>query len=1314
VLDLSMLDFADNAAWHWRLTDQAGTLVAQHDVQLDRTSTEFRLLTDLYRNLWLLEADPARRPRSERELLNRVGAYTASEVFGPAGQAIAQRAPVTVRVIVPPAAVGVLAMPLELADWGKGPLALCGTVFCYVPGSWPPEDGHPKPVGQLRVLAIFALPETSSALGLVQERRALIRVLQDDPTTRGAPAADLRVLQYGATKKSVREALGEAEGWDVIHVAGHGGPGRLYLENEHGGPEPVETEEFLSWLAPCQGRTRLVVLSACESGVARVARTVGTRRMPPHALATGAATALGYEVGRVLGCTVLATRYPVDDRFSVTFTRMWYEALVRDGRPADDVIRAILPQAVRAARGAPLSLVTPILLGRPDAGVTLPSSGRPAGHDGHSARRRTVLSGVPGETGSFIGRTAFLARLGEALAPGREPCGVVVVGMPGIGKTEVVTEAVYRYGRGFAAVNWHRATCRDTVRSLARAMTAAGEADDLAGLSRSIRSRDLLLIIDNAQALLTSTGTWRGELGNLIAALCEPGGRAHLILVSDRPLPGLPSTTAISPVPMFSRSESEWLARELQEAGLAAGPPGDGAPAGLPWLVCRGNPRLIEHCSTGTAQLARRRTIRIDKAWEITTPLAPRDGDALRPLGRTHPGSAIAAWARGRTVALPAAAQRAVGFLASMEQPDRTPDLTSLAWELLARETGVDVGGLDEAAISAQAAGLVERSASGLFLLHPAVTHVGRELDRGLHEHTARGMYVIWNHYYQQAQDEPGTSQRALGHCTASMVPYLMRLCQWEQASAACERAINHDGSPAMAARLLSYDRQIVRASEGTQLHSGAMFVYANLLRTLDEKRGLIVLERLYDRAVRDEDDATVMVTASAVATMLTGKDPGRAYEFLQRAKATSTASQHQSWAAVRLGNSEAQIRLELGDWAGALTQAQAVLDELDRLTPADTAGWAVNPHSERGVALTMAAAATDALGQPEQADRYRGLLRDHDQASSSRAAAETQFNAIAEMIRRGKLDEAYNLLVAALVRFTEPGDTGRQGLILIQLASVEHQRNHHHDAVSLGRRALRASYAAGERLDAAAAHGQMANLLATAAGDVAAEAPVHILAAAVIHMRVAQGLMAVTAPLPAMRALARLTHCLAREPQLVPQTFAELQHKLQRSTGVDIAGLLAGLDRAPVSVDPASGNIVFHFGDDRPPRGDSVTDALCWAMHRPSPDELTDVDGHLYHWQPIIDAVITAADDPEAQRSLSQVLDDYRGMGWSKLADAIGALLTDRSAVTPSALPPAERTVIKRILDALAGSPTSKGGWSISMPSSVNTDESSGGKSGR
>ncbi len=1294
MLDLRVLDFTGQDAWRWQLTDQDGSLLARHDVRLDRNSAEFGLATDLYRNLWLLDAEPTRLRRSERELLARVGAYLAAEVLGSAGRAIAARVPVTIRVALPPPAVGLLAMPLELADLGDGPLALHGAVFSYVPQAYAPAGNRAEQGAEVRVLAVFALPETSSALGLVQERRTLTRIARDDPLSRGERPVDLRVLQYGATKDMVRRSLDEPEGWDVIHLAGHGGPGRLYLENENGGQETVEAEELLRWLAPCCGRTRLVVLSACESGVARAARILGTRRRSPQAPAVRF-RALGYEIAQTLGCTVLATRYPVDDKFSVTFGRMWYEAVLRDGQPADEAVRTALPRAVRATPGAPLSISTPILLGTPDVSVRLPDPHWQGAQVRTRGRRRAVMSGVPGEASRFVGRTTLLARIGRALAADSGITGIVITGMPGIGKTAVITEAVHRYADTFEDVTWHRATRRDSARSLARILAGTGhDADlaDLAGAARSARSRRTLLVVDSAHSLLADTGVWRGDLGSLMAMLLQPGARSRVVLICDRQLPGLPTGVVPYTVPMLSRSESEWLARELQEtrqeaAGAAVTATG-ARPVGLAWLACRGHPRLIEYCSAGTPEEIRRRTVRVDQAWEITSPLAPGTSGALRPLGRAHPGSLITAWACERVAELPAAAQRALCFLACIEQPHRISDLVSPAWQVLAETTGVDVGPLDEAAAPCESAGLAECTGDGEYLLHPGIVHAGRGLNREVSVQTVRSLYLMWKRYYQDALDEPAPSEEVLGYCAASSVPYLMRMGRWERASEACEQAINHDSSPSMAARLLPYDVEIVRAAHGTPLQLTTTFVYAELVRALDEDRGLTVLTRLHDRAVRDNDDITVLVTATSIASLLARKDPHRAYEFLKIAQGASAAAQNQPWLGVLLQNIEAEICYEFGDSAAALTRAQAVLHQLDQLAAAGTQPQGVNPHSQRGAALSTAATAASALGQQELAEDYRRRLTGHDENSGQRAAAQTQFNAIQELIGNGRLDQAQALLLAAWGRFDAPGDIGMRGLILIGLAQIEHRLGHHEDAITLGRRALRASYAAAERLDAAAAHARTANFLATGPRHSTAEAPVHILAAAVIHMRVSQMLLAITPQQPTLRALARLTHCLARQPQLVPQSLGELRQKLAESTDIDISGLLAGLDRFPVSVDPESGEVVLSaLPPGAEPPGDSVTDALCWALHRPSPRELVNPGdpSYQYHWQPAIEAVIDAIDDQTARTRLREVLDDYRGMGWAGLADALDALITDRSAFRmPPTLQDAERDIIQRILDAL------------------------------
>ena len=783
MLELSVLDYRDDGAWRWRLSDADGTVVARHEVRLDKQSTEFRLVTDLYRNLWRLEADPARRVRSEQDLLRRVGRYIAGPMLGPVQAAIEARAPVTVQVMVPPAAVGLWPCRWNWPTQGAARWRCTARCSATSRRSRPPATSNPGLLAGSGSSPCSLCRRPPPRSGWCRNAEPWSGSCRTIPQSGARLLPTCRCCSTGATKDSVRAALAHAQGWDVIHLAGHGGPGRLYLEDAAGGPEPVETAELLGWLAPNRGRTRLVVLSAYESGVARAARIVGARRRPPpQPVTAGATTALGYEVARTLGCTVLATRYPVDDQFSVAFGSMWYEALARDGRTADEAVRDVLPRALRTAPGTPLSPATTILLGT--LGTQGPLSGpRSASDTGLAAvPGRPVLAGVPAETASFIGRTTLLGRLGTALLPGPGPGSLVLLGMPGIGKTAVAAEAVYRYAAGFESATWHRATRRDSARSLAHTLAsqAAGPgADaDLAAISDAIRARNLLLVVDDAQRLLDGRGAWRGELGRLIAALSAPGSRSRLVLVADRVLPGLPPGVISHPVPMLSRSESEWLARERRETLLGTGASGaeDGS---VPWLVCRGHPELITYCSGGPPEQRRRRARRIDERWEITTPLAP--GAAARhPLGHGHPGTRLAGWARERAAALPGPAGRALSFLAAIEQADRIPDHTALAWQLLAADTGLDTGPLDEAIGPAEQAGLVERSATGRLLLHPAVVQAGRTLDPELYRNAVRAMYVIWDHYYRQAQEAAGpASQRVLAQCTAAEVPYLTTQWSW-------------------------------------------------------------------------------------------------------------------------------------------------------------------------------------------------------------------------------------------------------------------------------------------------------------------------------------------------------------------------------------------------------------------------------------------------------------------------------------------------------------------------------------------------------
>jgi tetratricopeptide (TPR) repeat protein len=1288
MLDLRVSEYVSDTEWRWQLTDAAGTLLAHHDVSLDPACAEYALLTDPYQNLWRLDVHPAYRARSERNLLRKLGAYVAAEVLGSAGEFVLSCAPVTVRVIVPALSAGLLSLPLELAHWGGEPLALCGVGFCYdpaeelaSPAASGPED---RSADRLRMLAVFALPQTSSALGLVRERRSLVRSACDEPIAAGMRPVDLHVLQYGATKERVRQAMADPRGWDVIHLSGHGGPGRFYLETESGDSAPVDAEELLGWLEPCQRRTTLVVLSACESGIARAARVlglpglVGARSRGPRP----EPSALGYAIARQLGCAVLATRYPVYDRFSVAFERLWYHAVLVEGCPVDRAIPTVLARALLGGRNAPLSVATPMLLGPTAIGLGLQLPRRQDGRTRPAGPVRARMSSVPSESDSFIGRTTLLARVSAVLTA--DP-GVVVLGMPGVGKSSASIEAAHRQADAYEAIGWHRASRRDTMTTLTRVLrgllphhrTAGRQAPhrrqsgatDIGDLVEQLRHRHLLIVVDDAQALLNGTGGWRsGEIGDLLTALLKPGGRTRLVLISDRPLPGLGHLIGTVTVPLLSRSESDWLAREVQERELASGTPVDieSAP-GLPWHVCRGHPGLIEYCSAGTPELVRRRTRRLDRAWQVSCPAAPSTLGAVPAVGRDNPGSLVKAWAVERASELTDASRRALAFLSSLEGADRVGQLAELAWSMVNETAGLALAPLEQAARELVDTGLAERPAAESWLLHPAVTSAGRALDARLSNDTAVVMQFIWKKQYERARDIDAGRQ-ALAACTAHGVPYLIRLGRLEEASAACERALSDDES--LAGQLLAFSTEIVRASAGTPFAGATRFVRAKLVLAIDVPHGRQELEQLLHEAVEAGDDVLVLASASALVTAVSSSDPLGAHKLLQAAQAAASAQNLQApWVTLLLLNLDAEILAELGDTAGALSQAQAVLDGIDRLSAEQVEPRGVDALTLRASALGKAFQAARQMGD-QAADAYQAQLRLLDQTAAERALARAQLADVAQLIRAGQLLEAREYLLAALRVFDDPGDIRQRGLIFIDLAQVEHKLGQSDFAIDLGRRALRASYSAGERNDAAAAHGRMANFLAAVPGSVRAEAPAHLLAAAVIRMRVLSGLQALTANLEAPAEIVRLAFCAARQPGLIPQSFAALEQILSSSTDIDLDALLRGLRRAPVSPDGTS--VIFAPNEDPP--GDSVTDAIRWMKRKLPPEHLVAVSRYPHYWQPAIDAVIGA---PSAQE-ISDLLENLRSTGWADLADAFTELVDTGSAYTiPAGLRSPDRDVV-------------------------------------
>ena len=56
---------------------------------------------------------------------------------------------------------------------------------------------------------------------------------------------DGKALQYGATRETLKAALEEDPGWDVVHLSGHGERGELMLEDERGERDTIGADRII-------------------------------------------------------------------------------------------------------------------------------------------------------------------------------------------------------------------------------------------------------------------------------------------------------------------------------------------------------------------------------------------------------------------------------------------------------------------------------------------------------------------------------------------------------------------------------------------------------------------------------------------------------------------------------------------------------------------------------------------------------------------------------------------------------------------------------------------------------------------------------------------------------------------------------------------------------------------------------------------------------------------------------------------------------------------------------------------------------------
>lgn len=633
-LFLQAIDVAGPLKWRWLLTDEeTGAPLADHRVDLDPASDEVARFADLYAYVrW--RAAPDRWLADGARIVMDAGAWAGRELVGElVGQAIAAATtagPVTVRVTAARLVEQILLWPLELAHADGRPLAARGDVmFVYdiTGGTRTGANGARKPdasgtvrvgtgldearaVSPLRILAVFSQPTETDVLALRRERYRLSQLIRRI-TARHEAAVELRVVQYGTTREALARIADHGDGWDILHMSGHGDRGVFLLEKPDGSPDVVSAADLVALLRPARRRAKLAVVSACKSAadateqtyrllgltaqaeaLEAVARTDGAASGgPTRQSGTGREApipGLARMLVRELGCAVVAMRYPVSDEFSVAVADELYDRLLLRRQPVDVAVARAVAEVGSASltRYPAICLATPGVFGGSAAGLRLAVPRGRANMD----PAEQEMAFFPREPARFVGRALEMAKASAALASASGRSTVFLHGMAGAGKTTCALELAYRHRDSFTALAFWQAPTREGewesaladfanrleiqlggygFRMASHIGTEASLNAFLPRLQSIMANQGILLVLDNLESLLTPAGAWRDpRWAGLIAALTSHDGESRVVLTSRIPpaalVAGSPSGPVVQlPVHALSLAESAALAREL-------------------------------------------------------------------------------------------------------------------------------------------------------------------------------------------------------------------------------------------------------------------------------------------------------------------------------------------------------------------------------------------------------------------------------------------------------------------------------------------------------------------------------------------------------------------------------------------------------------------------------------------------------------------------------------------------------------------------------------------------------------------------------
>ncbi len=1220
VLRLEVTQFHDPARWRWVLKDQDQEIVAEHRVDVDTACWQFEAMRDLFAYLaW--RAAPDRRLAHEEELVAEVGAWVGEHVFGPVGVALGQRSPAAVRVVVPQEARIVAFYPLECAIVAGRPLALQRVGLVFDVGGGRAVAEPKRPVGErLRILGLFSLPEGTSALGLRKERVGLSRVVKTIADTNHT-AVELKVVQYGVSRARLREIVEDADGWDILHLSGHGRAGTVLLEELDGSPDPITTGELSGLLEPLAKRVKLVTVSSCSSaaltaeqlsllGFAAAAPAI-EEPIPQGAPASAndsneaRVAVLAVELASRLDCAVLAMRYPVTSSLATGLAEGLYDALIGLGQSLPAALGSVLPSLVEhpPTLGYPaLSVATPAIFGA--RALDADAIRAPHGELAADEERARKLRDCPPQPPRFVGRVGVMARAGAALAPHSGVPGMVVHGMAGSGKTACAAELAYTHHDSFDRVVWFKAPdegadIADALSRFARKIEAqipellfAHLLEDEGTLARFVPSltgfaerNRVLVIVDNAESLLTATGAWRDNRWRLvIAALTAHQGPSRLVITSRRPVNERDGRLQAETMHALSRDEAVLLARELPHLRAlldeqAQGPRAAETRELARWVLAatQGHPQLLELADGQAADIDRLTALRAaaDHAWIARGGLP----EGFFTSGESAASAedytdVLAAWTRTVTDGLPEEAQALFWFLCCLEESDRHGPRIG---RVIAENWANARSRLDLPGDPAEIGELLDMIAACALLapdrhpghgrvvgyrIHPLIAMAGRaragaRFQTAVDTELARYWTTIANDALKREVETSGLMVRA----GLAGAPYLLRLNAWEDAGRLLDRVLQRDDRRSTAVAVLPALEQIYEASIGTDRESAAA-------GRRDFARGLIHSAASVERLMQ-ERIATVLAYHDYQAASTMAGDlawiylrSGQFDEALQMADRCIGYTRQTRWGPWTQLGDEVQ-RLQILVFTG---KAEQVLSDMERLRAQADALPGTGNQPETVKLWTVRERLLDAgrtaalqLKQWARAVELNTAVADSQRARAATKTeiARTQFNRCGPLLQLGRLDEARRLLRECREIFDRAHDDRMLGNVFSMLALAERELTHGEVALGLARDALRYGYLADDVDGIPVSHFNLGTYLREDAGDPG-DALAHHLAAALIY--------AVTGGQYLEQSVHAAAADLQRSPDAsgIPGDVAELCRRVGKVPGAQLGKLLTRLAPDP------------------------------------------------------------------------------------------------------------------------------------------------------